>query len=101
MVVAADDEQVVEALVPSGAYPALGERVGDLDRTGVRMIWVPIECQTSSKARLNLVSRSRIRWRGMTPLPSRRRRCELAGLPTPQPAYGISVQSAARRRIAF
>jgi hypothetical protein len=58
---AADDQEVVEALsgtVPtqrSAAALALGARIG------VQMIWTPVERQTSSNALVNLVSRSRIR----------------------------------------
>jgi hypothetical protein len=53
---------MIQALAPDGADPALGKRVGHWRRTGVRMIRAPIERHTSSKARLNLVSRSRTRW---------------------------------------
>ena len=60
-VAAAGDEEVVEALSPDGADPTLGVRVRDRVRTGVRIIWTPTERHTSSKGRVNLVSRSRIR----------------------------------------
>ena len=53
----AKNEAPVEAFGPDGSHPAL--RVGD--RTGVRIVSVPIEANTSSKLAVNFVSLSRMR----------------------------------------
>src|ERR1039458_6187389 len=99
--VTANNERPVETLFPDGPYPALRDRVrtrrpdGCLDylegctnslltsrsrigprtrlgeRTGVRIISVPSGAKTSSKPRVNLVSRSRTRKRKRLPPSSR------------------------------
>jgi hypothetical protein len=57
------DQKVVQALLAYGANPALGDGVGVGGRIGVRMTSAPTACQMSSKARVNLLSRSWIRTR--------------------------------------
>ena len=58
---AADDQQLVQALPADRADPALGDGIGVGACTGVRMISAPVERHTSSNALVNLASRSRIR----------------------------------------
>jgi hypothetical protein len=59
--VAADDQQLVEALPTNRPDPAFGDgvRIGRLDRRAITS--APVERQTSSNALVNFVSRSRIR----------------------------------------
>jgi hypothetical protein len=58
------DQHPVQALLPDRPYPALGEGVGVWRLDRVVMIWMPSAATTSSKAPVNLASRSRTRNRG-------------------------------------
>jgi len=63
----AGDERPIQAFGTDGADPPFAERVGVRDRIGVRTILMPSERNTSSKASVNLASRSWIRNLGDRP----------------------------------
>jgi hypothetical protein len=58
---ATEDENSVEAVGANRAYPTLGEGVAFGACTGVRITLIPSARKTSSKTRLNFVSRSWMR----------------------------------------
>jgi hypothetical protein len=62
-VAAVDDQEPVEALAADVADPAFGEGVRSWPRTGVRTIRIASERNISSKAAVNVLSRSWIRKR--------------------------------------
>jgi hypothetical protein len=57
---AADDQQLVEALPADRADPAFGVCVRAWRLHGRQMTWLPVECQTPSNTLVNLASWSRI-----------------------------------------
>jgi hypothetical protein len=63
-VFASEDEQPVETLATDAANPSFRVRLRARGADWVRMISMPSERKTSSKAALNLLSRSRMRKRG-------------------------------------
>jgi hypothetical protein len=65
-VAAAEDQQAVEAFAADAADPALGVRSRLGARTGALITRMPSERKTSSKSRVNLLSRSRTRNRTRT-----------------------------------
>src|SRR5215213_592787 len=58
------DQHPIQTLLPHRPHRALGERVGVRRLNRGLMIWTPSAAKTSSKARVNLASRSRRRNRG-------------------------------------
>jgi hypothetical protein len=60
-VTAPPDQHPVQTLLPYRPYPSLGEHACVRRLDEVLMTWVPSEANTSSKARVNLPSRSRMR----------------------------------------
>ena len=63
---AAEDEQPVEAFATQGPDLALGVRRAFGAWSGALITRMPCVRKTSSKSRVNLLSRSRIRYRGRT-----------------------------------
>jgi hypothetical protein len=55
------DQQVIEAFSADCANPTLANAFAFGARTGVRMIPAPIDRRTSSKGRVNLAPRSRVK----------------------------------------
>jgi hypothetical protein len=59
------DQHPVQTLLSYRPYPRSANALAFGAWTGVLMIWVPSEANTSSKARVNLLSRSRMRRRSV------------------------------------
>jgi hypothetical protein len=90
------DQHPVQALLPDRPHPALGERIGvrRLHRCGDDLCTVG-EANTSSKAQVNLLSRSRIRNRGVV-VPSGRSIDSSRARWTTQGPFGWRVTPARR-----